>query len=475
MSIRLRLTLLYSVILALTLIAFSALLYLTLSRVTSNALRDQLVAEARTLIAASELRRGSIALPATRFSASDTFVQTLALDGSVEDRTANLYGYSLPLSAEGMRAVQDGKTWVEPGSIQGERLLIYTTPVDLLGRSFGILQVARSLEERDRSLTALQTVLLLGGGVATVVAFGVGWVLAGLALQPVTRITHTARAIGAGRDFGQRVDYAGPPDEVGRLATTFNNMLGELEAAYRQVEQALQAQRRLVGDASHELRTPLTTIRGNLGLLQREPPIAREDREAALADMVDETDRLIRLVNDLLALARADAGHPRRNEPIRIKPIVEDVCRQAKLLEGARAITCNDVPDLVAVGNRDGLKQVLLALVDNAVKFTPAGGRIMLTGEVVADQVAISVRDTGSGIDPAVLRHIFERFYRGDTARTGTGFGLGLAIAKMLVEAQDGSLTVQSEVGKGSVFTITLPPGVMAVEVEERTAVATVA
>ncbi len=287
MSIRLRLTLLYSTILALTLIAFSVVLYLTLSRVTFNALRDQLLAEARTLVVASQLRRGGIALPATKFSASDTFVQTLTVDGAVEDRTENLYGYDLPLSDEGMRAVQAGNTWVEPGAIQGERLLIYTTPVNIYGRSFGFLQVARSLEERDRSLRTLQTILLFGGGVATVSAFGIGWLLAGTALRPVTRMTHTARAIGDARDFGRRVDYHGPPDEVGRLATTFNSMLTELEAAYRQVEQALHAQRRFVGDASHELRTPLTTIRGNIGLLQRDPPIEEHDRAAALADMVD--------------------------------------------------------------------------------------------------------------------------------------------------------------------------------------------
>ncbi len=147
---------------------------------------------------------------------------------------------------------------------------------------------------------------------------------------------------------------------------------------------------------------------------------------------------------------------------------MEDVCRQARLLEKERTITCDDVPDLVAVGNRDALKQVLLVLVDNAIKFTPPGGAITLAGATVRKQVELSVRDTGTGIDPAVLPHIFERFYRGDTSRTGAGFGLGLSIAKTLVEAQHGTLTVQSEVCKGSIFTITLPAGEVISEVEDQ-------
>jgi signal transduction histidine kinase len=136
--------------------------------------------------------------------------------------------------------------------------------------------------------------------------------LAGAALRPIQHITETAQAIGAERDFGRRVEYAGPRDEVNWLARTFNAMLGELQGAYRQMEDSLQAQRRFAADASHELRTPLTTIRGNLGLLQREPPIAPEDRVAAINDMVDETERLMRLVNSLLLLARADAHQPLR-------------------------------------------------------------------------------------------------------------------------------------------------------------------
>jgi signal transduction histidine kinase len=299
--------------------------------------------------------------------------------------------------------------------------------------------------------------LLAGGGLGLLVAFGAGWLLAGAALRPIDRIIQTARAIGAERDFTRRVAYRGPNDEVGRLATTFNVMLTELHATYRQVAQALQAQRRFVGDASHELRTPLTTIRGNLELLRREPPIGESDRRAVLSDTIDETERLARLVNDLLALARADAGWQPALDPVAVDALVEEVCRQARLLAPDRPIVADVSRDVTVVANRDLLKQVLLILVDNALKHTPPSGAVTIAAMAEGEQVALGVRDEGPGIAPDMLPHLFERFYRGDSARTEGGTGLGLAIARALVEAQGGAIAVESCAGAGSVFTVRLP------------------
>jgi len=234
-------------------------------------------------------------------------------------------------------------------------------------------------------------------------------------------------------------------------------MLNELQGAHRQTEHTLQLQRRFVADASHELRTPLTTIRGNLGLLKRQPPIAEEDERAVLDDMVEETDRLIRLTNDLLVLARSDAGRSLRSERIPIAPLVDDVCRQAKLLGEQCTIACQAVPDVSVLGDQDAIKQVLLILVDNALKYTPAGGTITIGAEKPDRVVNIRIADTGPGIAPDDLPHIFERFYRSDEARSGDGAGLGLAIAQELIEAQHGEITVKSEIGKGSTFTVSLP------------------
>ncbi|HEX2172326.1 MAG TPA: HAMP domain-containing sensor histidine kinase [Dehalococcoidia bacterium] len=459
MSIRLRLTLVYSVILGLTLIAFGAALYLTVSQVLSTVAATPLVEEAHRLINNREWDRNRVVLPATRIAAPTTYVQTREAGGQVTARTANLGDVTLPLSESARQAVLEGNPLIERAEVEDGRLLIYTKALDYQGQTYGIVQVARPLEAHDRALTALRTILVIGGGLALVIAFGLGWILSGLALRPIQRISKTARAIGRERDFDRRVSYSGPSDELGRLVTTFNEMLTELQATYRQVEQALQAQRRFVAPASHELRTPLTTIRGNLALLQRRPPIDASDREAVLADLADESDRLIRLVNDLLVLARADAGQRLRRSAVAVGPLIDDVCRQARLLSPERTIAWEAGPDLTVTADRDALKQVLLILIDNAIKHTPRHGPIRLGTSVDGRRGSISVRDTGPGIDPRRLPHIFDRFYRGDTSRTGVGAGLGLAIARALIEAQDGAPEVRSGPGRGSTFTILLPIG----------------
>jgi signal transduction histidine kinase len=464
MSIRLRLTLLYSVILALTLIGLSVALYLRLSSTTVHALKDRLSDQAKVLTSAAQLSPRGIALPP---APRDTLAQTRRLDGTISDKGQELvkYNLELPLDDVELQAVLTEGEWysrelISNESIDNEPFLVYSKLVKVQEHPFGILQVARSLESQEQQLRTLRNSLIAGNSIVIIIAFGIGWVLAGAALRPINRITRTARAIGAERDFDRRVSYTGPQDEIGRLATTFNTMLTELQAAYRQVEHALQAQKRFVADASHELRTPLTTIRGNIALLQRRPPITEEDRVAVLGDMVDETDRVIRLVNDLLALARADAGRAPQREPVPIKPLIEDVCREARLLDPGRRIECDNLQDVMVAGNRDAIKQVLLILVDNAIKFTPREGPIALRLAVAEGNVAVDVRDAGPGIDPAALPHIFERFYRADSSRTGGGTGLGLAIAQTLAAAQAGTLTVRSEVGHGSVFTLTLPQAV---------------
>jgi signal transduction histidine kinase len=449
---------LYSAILALTLLGLSVALYVVVSRVTLGAIEDTLAGEAHRLVGSKEFDLNHIDYRAKWFAAPETYIQTIRLDGAIADRTSNLGDFVLPISRDGLQVCQKGQPWTEVITVEDGRLLVYSVPVVKPGQpAAGIVQLARSLSEYDESLATLRNILFAGSAVVTLAVFGVAWGMSGAALRPIHRITETAHAIGAERDFSRRVDYTGPPDEIGRLATTFNGMLTELQTAYRQAEQALQAQRRLVADASHELRTPLTTIRGNLGLLRRDPPIETEDREAVIADMVDETNRLIRLANDLLVLARADAGRPLRREPVPIRPLIDDVCRQVKLLGPGRMIECENALEANVVGDRDAIKQVLLILVDNALKYTPPGGTISITTAISDGQIALGVHDTGRGIAPDALPHIFERFYRSDPSRTGAGAGLGLAIAKELIEAQRGVISVESQVGRGSVFTVTLP------------------
>lgn len=460
MSIRLRLTLLYTAILMLTLVLFSASLYVTVRQVTLGAVKRSLQAESARVIDRAGLDQfGTLSLPAETFATKETFFQVRSPDGQVLKGTRNLYGREIPLWAGGRSVLNGGEPAADivapPNS--NERWMVYTTPIEIEGQHLGILQTARSLEDQDRALSALGRLLIIGTVIATLLAFGIGWLLAGMALRPINRITQTAQAIGAERDFGRRLSYSGPPDEIGRLASTFNVMLAQLGGAYSQVEQALRAQRRFVADASHELRTPLTSIRGNLALLRRQPPISEEDRTAVLADTEEESERMIRLVNDLLLLARADAGRSVTLQPVVLGDVIDEVCRQVRGLAPDREVSCEDSKEVVALADRDALKQVLLILLDNAVKFTGPGGRIEVSMSSSGDKASVSVQDNGTGISEEDLPHIFERFYQSDSSRTDAGLGLGLAIAAQLVEAQGGTLTVRSTQGEGSTFTLCLP------------------
>jgi len=201
-------------------------------------------------------------------------------------------------------------------------------------------------------------------------------------------------------------------------------------------------------------------VRGNIELLRREPPMDAQEQADVLADTKDEVDRLIRLVHQLLVLARADAGQVLRREPLPIRPLLEDVCRQAGLIAPHRLIQCDHPPDVLVLGDRDALKQVFLILLDNALTHTSPGATVEMTAAAAEGRVAIHVRDTGAGITPDALPHIFERFYRGQVSRSGTSTGLGLSIAKELVEAQEGTITVESRVGQGSLFTVMLPQAI---------------
>ena len=458
MSIRLRLTLLFSAILALTLIVSSTILYISVSQMTFNVRQDALSEQAEVITSSNEFSLDRVLAPTGGITTPRTFVQTLNPSAELIYASDNLEEFPLPLSQEGYDAIRRNQNWTEAAQTDTGRILIYSQRVNSdQGNFIGIIQVARSIADHDSALETLRTALIVGTSVATLIAFGIGWLMAGTALRPINRISETAQEIGEERDFSRRVDYDGPPDELGRLTTTMNVMLTELQAAFSHAERTLDAQRRFAADASHELRTPLTTVRGNLELLRREPPISEEDRKEVINDIVEECERLSRLVNDLMVLQRADAEWPLSSDRVRVKPVIEEICRQARRIDQRRTITCVGIADISIAGSRDALKQVILILLDNAIKYSPPDTEITVSASADSQRVRIAVSDSGPGIDPQRLPHIFERFYRGDQARSGGGVGLGLAIAKALVEAQRGKIEVETTPGKGTTFTVTLP------------------
>ena len=287
----------------------------------------------------------------------------------------------------------------------------------------------------------------------SLIAFGIGWFFAEITLRPIQRITQTAQTIGDERDFSRRVMHMGPADELGQLASTFNSMLSRLQDAFQKVEHSLQMQRDFVADVSHELRTPLTTLRGNVSLLRHDLPPAEQDD--ILDDMVEESDRLIRLVNNLLQLARADAGRSLAKEPVDVPLVLEETIRQANQLDPQRKIGLQTTPNLKLLGEKDALKQILLIALDNALKHS--AGDIHVSAGRSGSMAEIRVQNFGEGIPPEKLERIFDRFYRANDGPAIQGFGLGLPIAKALVEAQNGEIKLESTVGQGSVVILRFP------------------
>lgn len=472
MSIRLRFTLLYTLILALTLTLFGVALYAFQARDTLRSLQLEMSQGANKLAEAA-LKSQNHPFPADgqnpprppipfdQFSSDQAFQAFPEREiGRILDPNGNLVSSpfgraqdALPLSAAGLKALQNKQDWWETNAVSGEKTLIYSRPVIVNDKVVYIVQDARPLTERDRTLESLATTLLIAISLITLIAFGIGWVLAGITLRPIHRITQTAQTIGEERDFTRRVTYTGPPDEVGQLANTFNSMLSRLQDAFQKTEHALDMQRTFVADVSHELRTPLTTLRGNLGLLRRTPP--PEEQTDILNDMVEESDRLIRLVNDLLQLARADARRALAKERVDVSSVLEETVRQANQLDPQRSIQLGTDSGLHILGDKDALKQILLIAMDNALKHS--SGDINVSAERKGAWVEVRVRDFGEGIPPETLEHLFDRFYRGEEASTIPGFGLGLPIAKALVEAQSGEIMIESILGQGSTVRLRFP------------------
>jgi two-component system OmpR family sensor kinase len=319
------------------------------------------------------------------------------------------------------------------------------------------LLVGQPLFGIQSQLDALRLFLIAGTFLALAGAGAASWFIAGRALRPLVSMARTAEDIGRTQDLSRRLPESAPDDEVGRLQQSFNQMLRQLEDAYQRLQSALVAQRRFVADASHELRTPLTTIRGNVGLLLKRDDIAADDRVAALNDIAGESERMSRMVQDLLTLARADAGYHLDKTNIDLLPIVQEVSRQAQMLQPSRHIELLDGVPAPMQGNSDAIKQLLWILVDNAFKHTSEGGRIELRLANGNRALRLVVADNGPGIPSDDLERIFERFYQSDAARSGEGTGLGLAIARWIAREHGGQVTAANNPGGGAAFTVEFP------------------
>ena len=491
LPLRWRIALLYTAVLGLTLLAADIAVYVSLEHYLEGEIDDSLRNQARELAGTIDLDlRREFSQPRFNvfiripnldaFASPGMTLQILNIDGEVIIRSENLRDRAFPVEKEHVGVAVGGTGAFSTVNFDGVPVRVFYAPLEFRqfeGNVAGVIQITRTLRDIEVTLTRLRLVLMGIGFISLFLATVAGYLLARAALFPIGRLTRDARSIGETRDFRRRVAVPriirANRDEVTRLAITFNQMLAQLQGAYDEQEHTLASQRRFVADASHELRTPLATIRTNLELLQRAgDDLSPADHDEALADAIAEIQRLSRLVGDLLTLARVDSGlRLERREEIEVDRLVRDVYRQARLMALPRehTVIADSIQPAIVLGDADYLKELLLVLVDNAIQYTPDGGEIRLGARLQAgpddggaDEVVISVTDNGMGVDVDDLSHLFERFYRADSARhrdTGTsgGTGLGLSIAQWIADEHHGRIEVQSEVGRGSTFTVRLP------------------
>lgn len=460
MSLRKKLIAWYLGIVAVVLSVFGGAIYFYLSRGLRNvidaSLKDQVKAiEAR--LRAAERGEEFPEVPSDRLTLAPEFVELISPTGTVTDVAALSESSRVPIDRSLLEAVRHSAEPIGEDAIAADGKAMRVVTWRVIGDDGEVSAFIRAgyvIEDVQRAERTVLVILLLAIPLALALASYGGKILADAVLGPVDRITRAAQTIGA-RNLKQRVEVPASHDELARLAETFNQMIARLDDAF-------ERERRFTDDASHELRTPLTVLRSDIEIALRRERTA-EEYQRVLQRALDEIVRLCRLVDDLLMLSRSDTGRL----TLELVPLsLGDLCRDIgdhlqPLIEERGLHLTLEIPEspIVVSGDQRRLKQLLLNLLDNAIKFTPAGGQITVGLSQREGRAVVEISDTGCGIAPEDLPHIFERFYRRrQKARDqASGSGLGLAIARWIVEAHGGNISVTSEPGKGSTFTFDLP------------------
>ncbi|RKD25722.1 hypothetical protein BEP19_01915 [Ammoniphilus oxalaticus] len=472
MPIRLKLALWYSGVSFLIMSLFCSYLYLffthrEVGQIDAHLMeRAQEVRNSITFIDAYPFPMQRLVLPDIDvFASAEVFLQIVDRHGNPLSRSDTLGGHTLPISERALGQMVKRETYFETKRVHQTLLRIFYEPLYVKRELVGILQVAESLYSFQRAQATLKWLLAIGALTITAISAAVGWFLAGKALQPIHRIIDTTALIERTGALRQRIDYTGPPDEIGELSTQINQMMDKIENMYSELEEAYDAQRRFVADASHELRTPLTSIRGNMDYLRKLYLEQNVFSVEAADDIIEELERISRMVHDLLALARADAGYKVPIESLPARELATDWIELGQRLAngGTVAFARDSLEKLDGItirGNRDFLRQVFLIILENAFKYTEQGSVCLSFQTRKADnQVSFTVTDSGIGIPAEDLPRLFDRFYRGTRARNYQGTGLGLSIAKWIIDRHAGTIEISSQAGQGATVIVTLPSG----------------
>jgi two-component system OmpR family sensor kinase len=460
LPIRWRLTLFNALIIGAILLALGLSLFLLLREALLSGIEDTV--RSRAVIAARALESGEDPLgddDVGQLTADGVFLVVRDTRGRVLDQTTSFSPKEEIHDPIWERALASGNPVGGTAELTSEdRDYVYAVPVSPPAGPVRVVEAGKSYDSVEDTLETFATVLAVGGLLAFLLSVGGAYLLARTALSPVEAVVSSAREMTEG-DLSRRLPVAHPKDEIGRLATTINGLLARLEAAFARREEALSRQRRFAADASHELRTPLTSIAGYARMLEewglRDPRTARE----GVAAIRRESERMQRLVEGLLALTRGDEGAPLEIEHHDLAAVAEEAARTAQNAAGEK-IAVRHLPPEQPVNvpfDRNRIRQVASILLDNALKYTPEGGKVTVTVRETNGWAELEVSDTGVGIPEDQLPLIFERFHRADSSRATGGIGLGLSIARQIAEAHGGKIEVESAPGEGSTFTVLLP------------------
>jgi heavy metal sensor kinase len=455
-SIRVRFALWATALILAFLAAFGGFTYFSLSRSLYESIDNALVLSAEQVLASLNEDDGGLELPppdssAPHLSEFNAFAQrglTLIILSPGGEVLESIGPYSLqPSPIPPSRSQPEFKTIFETDDT--DRIRVYTLPILEFDQAIGWVQTMQSLDSTDDYLNQLRAALLLGSGFLSVLAGFAGYFLAARALRPIEEITNTAHRISS-EDLSARLNLPDTGDEVSRLADTFDEMLTRLERSFAR-------ERQFTADASHELRTPLTVMQTILNYM-REGQRPVKEYQQALNDLAEETDRLQGLIEDLLLLARGEKSLELHKENVDLALLLEDVADSLRPLAENKGLTLiTEVPSsLIISGDTDQLIRLMVNLLDNSIKYTERG-TITVSASQKEGYAVIEVADTGIGIAPEDLQHIFERFYRVDSARSSRGTGLGLSIGRQIAQAHGGKIEVKSEVDRGTSFIVYLP------------------
>jgi heavy metal sensor kinase len=445
-TLRFRFVIWTSLLVLFILAIFGVYVYYSLAQGLSVAFDNNLSLSASQVAAGLNVDNGKLVLPDSLVEDTENAdlrgrgfsIRILSPQGQPLQELGPYQGLPVSLS-------QSFTTYTTPNTSTDVR--IYSLPVYDNNNLIAVVQVAQSLQDIQNTLHRLLVSLLVSIPVLVIIAGAGGYFLVARALTPIDRITSTAQQISA-KDLSQRLNFPSTDDEVGRLAHTFDGMLERLEDSF-------QRERQFTNDASHELRTPLAAMQAILSVI-REKQRKPEEYEQALDDLVEETDRLRTLIENLLRLARSDKQAHDLFEPVDLSTLINDVSDSMRPLAEAKqlSLTNHGSSNTLIWGNSDDLIRLFVNLIDNAIKYTEYGNITINVLDQGDKTVKVIVADTGIGISTDNLPHIFDRFFRADKSRFTHGAGLGLAIAKEIVSLHNGTINASSTVGHGTTITI---------------------